>query len=514
MAGFTRHRIDLSAEQDLVTGLIMSTDFCAEVVPVLDIRLLQNKAHQVVAGWCVEYFQKYECAPQQTIQAIFEGSKSQMSAEDLSLIGDTLTLLSNRFETNSSFNLQFMVDKARDYIDERVIRTTIAETVTQLDRGDVKAGALTISGITRATRRMRSMPFKPLDAGYAQKIAATVDNQTLFSLHGDAGKLLGAFKRKWVVSFVGPAKRGKTFQLLNVVHRALQSNLKVYYASLEMDEEEDLSRFYQMLTKSVREGDTTVTIPVFDCYKNQDGSCDKRERCNRVTLLYEDDNGKMVKPEFRPDMPYKPCTVCRDTCDDYQEATWFEQIEARRFSVGRTEKHNAQFRMHHGNNFYMNTYPKFEATLSDIFTDIDYLGVTEGWYPDVLVIDYADILRPESRRYSDPRDDVNDTWKAMSREAGKRKICLFTATQGNRGSFRQSTLDEDAMSEDIRKLANVNMMISINQTPAEKKMGVIRLGIMAHRHRDFNPYRQVKLLYNLSMGAVQLDSMIVDVALS
>ena len=61
-------------------------------------------------------------------------------------------------------------------------------------------------------------------------------------------------------------------------------------------------------------------------------------------------------------------------------------------------------------------------------------------------------------------------------------------------------------SEDIRKIAHGDLWIALNQTPWEKKAGVIRFGVIAHRHKEFLETESVTVLQNLSQGQVLLDS--------
>jgi hypothetical protein len=60
--------------------------------------------------------------------------------------------------------------------------------------------------------------------------------------------------------------------------------------------------------------------------------------------------------------------------------------------------------------------------------------------------------------------------------------------------------------EDIRKIAHVDAMFSLNQVAEEKKSGIMRLGVVAHRWKDFNELEHVTVLQQLQTGQVLLDS--------
>ena len=57
-------------------------------------------------------------------------------------------------------------------------------------------------------------------------------------------------------------------------------------------------------------------------------------------------------------------------------------------------------------------------------------------------------------------------------------------------------------------LAHVDAMFSMNQTPEEKRKGVMRIGKIAHRHEDFDTDQDCYVLQALELGQFHLDSQI------
>jgi hypothetical protein len=62
------------------------------------------------------------------------------------------------------------------------------------------------------------------------------------------------------------------------------------------------------------------------------------------------------------------------------------------------------------------------------------------------------------------------------------------------------------VSEDWRKVANVDLMVAINQTEEEKRSGCIRVSVIAGREEEFDQKRSCIVLQNLELGQVCLDS--------
>jgi hypothetical protein len=85
-----------------------------------------------------------------------------------------------------------------------------------------------------------------------------------------------------------------------------------------------------------------------------------------------------------------------------------------------------------------------------------------------------------------------------------------TGTQSSRKSIYKKNVMQDDTSEDIRKLAHVNAMFSLNQTETEELLGIMRVGVTVHRHKKSSERKNVIVLGNLSVGQPILDSSFSD----
>lgn len=110
-----------------------------------------------------------------------------------------------------------------------------------------------------------------------------------------------------------------------------------------------------------------------------------------------------------------------------------------------------------------------------------------GWgTPDVVVIDYADVLSP-THGTGDTRDQINATWKALRALSQSLHALVVTATQSDADSYTVETMNMGNFSEDKRKNAHVTGMVGINQAGDEKKLGLQRLNWLALRESEFTP---------------------------
>jgi hypothetical protein len=109
----------------------------------------------------------------------------------------------------------------------------------------------------------------------------------------------------------------------------------------------------------------------------------------------------------------------------------------------------------------------------------------QGWVPDVVVIDYADLLIP-APGYSESRDGINANWKAMRGLSQEYHCLLVTATQANAQSYSAESMDMTHFSEDKRKFAHCTGMIGLNQNEKEKEEDITRLNWLVLREAKYS----------------------------
>ena len=114
----------------------------------------------------------------------------------------------------------------------------------------------------------------------------------------------------------------------------------------------------------------------------------------------------------------------------------------------------------------------------------------EGWTPDVIVIDYADILNMDYS-FLEGRDRINETWKQLRALSQKYHCLVVTATQADAASYTKDIVNMSNFSEDKRKLSHVTGVVGINATTKEKDLGIMRLNWVVLREGFYNTKRCV-----------------------
>jgi hypothetical protein len=123
----------------------------------------------------------------------------------------------------------------------------------------------------------------------------------------------------------------------------------------------------------------------------------------------------------------------------------------------------------------------------------------QGFTPDVILIDYADILAPENPR-EEFRHQVNTTWKALRRLSQDWHACVVAPTQAAARAYKKKTQSMGDFSENKAKNAHVTGMLGLNQTPTEKEQQVMRLNWLALREAEFHSNRPLWVANCLALG--------------
>lgn len=481
--------------------MIISTRFCRDIERFFRKEYLLTTHAQIIARWCLEYYKKYKEAPAKKIQDIYFLEKQNIKEADGEIISSFLSKLSTQLEQEESFNEDYILDKGKEYFKKRSLSITTDNVKALLELNK-------INDAEKEIQKYREIAAKSsgwIDPFLEKEVKAYFQDEQdkshlLFRMPGALGDLIGDLERGWLFSIFAPVKRGKSFWLQEIAIQATLDGLKTLLISLEMGAHSVKRRVYKRITA---QGDQSKIFiyPCFDCIKNQDDSCRKSQRTNNIKLLGESGD----KPEYDDKMKYKPCVECRGS-RDFIVGNWYITESRDKMKLKTTTKkvkglRDSMLRNH----FRFQSYPAFSANLSQIRTDIEELEYTDNFIPDVIVIDYPDILAPEDSRIVG-RERIDDTWKTLKNLASTRHCLVVVASQTNRGSFDKRNVVQTDAAEDIRKLAHVDAAIALNQLPNEKRENVARVALIAERDGEFDQYKSCLVLQQLELGQTCLDS--------
>ena len=100
--------------------------------------------------------------------------------------------------------------------------------------------------------------------------------------------------------------------------------------------------------------------------------------------------------------------------------------------------------------------------------------------PDVIVVDYADILKPISN-YREKRLNLGETYEHLRGMAGEFDVPVWTASQANRSSLEEEVIGADKVSEDYSKVMTADFVMSISRKVEDKVANLARVHIIKNR---------------------------------
>lgn len=258
-------------------------------------------------------------------------------------------------------------------------------------------------------------------------------------------------------------------------------------------------------------------IPEKDCIHNQLDSCDKNIReCDFGALeglnltentLRKEITKDVLIQQLKDNLDYKPCHNCSAYKRHNWGTVWLKEINVgSALTVKEAKNKFEQFFIKKKKNFKLSTHANGTLSLEEIKSILAAWEKNDNFVPDVVIIDYADILI--SDRKVEFRHMQNEIWKGM-RGLSQEKHCLVvTASQTDSGSYETDTIRLKNFSEDKRKYSHVTAMYGLNQDRSgrEKKLGILRINELVVREADFDSNNHVTVLQSLRIGRPFLTS--------
>ncbi len=452
--------IKTELEKDMIMAMILDNGFLKNIIPILKIDLLEISFLKLVAKWCINFYNKYEKAPKNEITIMFEEYKQQSRDESKA---ETIEIFLNNLSSQHqdgkyAGNSLYLLDRVEKYFKIKSLEQLKNNITGAILEDDILKAESYISNYTRISRPVSDGIDILKDTSQAISILYETEDK-LFKLPGQLGKKIKYFCRDDLVACVAPAKRGKTWWLIEMATRALYAKRKVLFVSLEMTTSQMISRVYQnllgeckVLPEERTEKESEIEVPCFI----KDNFVGQKEK-----------NKKGLTPK---------------------------KISRKTKSLKRMLK-NGQF--------ILTSFPANSAGVQDIKNYLDNLNHFDKFTPDVIVVDYADILKAE-KISKDERHQIDSTWRGLRQLAQERHCLVVTASHSNKGTFDKDITAKD-ITEDIRKFNHVACLFAINQSKKDRENNFVRISLLGHRHEG-NAGGDVFVLQKLEIGKPYLDS--------
>lgn len=243
-------------------------------------------------------------------------------------------------------------------------------------------------------------------------------------------------KEMWLL--IADKKRGKSMMLSHLGKMAIMHRLKVVHITLEMSEGRVSQRYFQTLY-----------------------SIAKRPEISKVSRLKKDDSGNLsqfMQIDLRP----------KHSLQD-------QDIKQK------LEKLIDKWAIRQLNNIYIKEFPTGSLTVPQLEGYLDNLAATQGFHPDLLILDFVDLMKIDK---DNVRGSLDELYKRLRGTAVERNYALATVSQSNRGGASAKVLKSDSVAEAYSKTQHADVTITLNATPAEKRLGLARLLVDASRNEE------------------------------
>jgi replicative DNA helicase len=246
-------------------------------------------------------------------------------------------------------------------------------------------------------------------------------------------RLIGGYKRGKFICFLGGMKGSKSWACIHTAKQGLIKGLKILHLTHEMSAEEVEQRYDMSLGGLVS---TRQPADVRLTYRDETGVIDtRRTETRKVDTVYNLRKTKKVRTTIK------------------------------RF----------------GGRLLIVKYPMGTCSMADITRYLDHAETFDDFIPDIIINDYIDIMKLPLGDSASLRDRLNRSYIEHKQLADERNILIVTVSQTNKEGRRKRKGSHKDIAEDIRKLANVDMLISLAQTDEMKEEQIMQVWIVGAR---------------------------------
>ena len=107
---------------------------------------------------------------------------------------------------------------------------------------------------------------------------------------------------------------------------------------------------------------------------------------------------------------------------------------------------------------------------------------TLGTKIDMIIVDYADILRPsQSERNSNSYSEAGGIYEELRGVAGELQVPIWSASQSNRAAMDEDIIQANNISDSYRKIMTADFVISLSRKMSDKQANTARFHVIKNR---------------------------------
>ena len=127
-------------------------------------------------------------------------------------------------------------------------------------------------------------------------------------------------------------------------------------------------------------------------------------------------------------------------------------------------------------------FPQYSVSANDLKLYVDRYQTLTNKKIDLVIIDYADLLRPESQsKNSNSYHDGGSIYGELRGTAGVLQIPTWSASQSNRGGYSEDIVEAQHVADSFKKIMIGDFIMSLSRKREDKIHSIARIHIVKNR---------------------------------
>ena len=421
-------------QENLLVILSYDDERCKIIRGVIPIEMFGGP-YKLVAARIYDYIDRFKKAPKDHIADLLADKLEGKTARENELYED---IIGSIHEASAGVNAEYVMSQLETFTRRQALRTVAIDLAKALQR-DTDDALDEADKLIHSARHTALTLFDPgtrlSDKNKALDFLDISTNCFPTGIHELDKRGFGPTRKEmWL--FMGDAKAGKTWALMQVAKMALMSRVKVLHISLEMSEARSAQRYFQALFAMSKRNEKFTGVKF------------RKDKLGRI----EGFDDYEVQPKLSLDDP-----------------------NIRKKLEKRIDKWGTRLL----DNIIVKQFPTGHLTVPQLRGYMDNLETAERFVPDLLIVDYPDLMKIDKNNF---RLDLDGIYKELRGIAVERNLALAIVSQTHRAASKAKKVRADNAAEAYSKVAHADCIITYSQTDAEKKLGLARLSVVGGRN--------------------------------
>ncbi len=126
-------------------------------------------------------------------------------------------------------------------------------------------------------------------------------------------------------------------------------------------------------------------------------------------------------------------------------------------------------------------YPTRSASIQTIKNHLEKM-ITRGFEPDLIIVDYGDLIKPESSRKDEKRHQLETIYEELRGISQTHNCPIWTASQTNRSGLNAEVITMESISEAFNKCFVADFICSVSRTVKDKNTNGGRVFVAKNRN--------------------------------